>query len=307
MKSAIITGATGAVGRALAAKLLDMGVRVTLVLRPGSARNTGFPEHPLLRFVYCGLDGLSALTPGPGETADVFYHLAWKGTTGAARNNACLQEENIRGTLEAVKAAKRFGCRRFIGAGSQAEYGRFEGKLEPATPAFPENGYGMAKLAAGNLSRLLAKELEMEHVWCRILSVYGPCDGEGSMVMSVIRQLQRGETPRLTPGGQLWDYLYSEDAAKALYLLGEKGVSGKTYVLGGGQARPLKEYVETIRDLVRPGGPLFFGAIPYSDAQVMHLEADITELTKDTGWLPETDFTEGIRRILASLSGKEGR
>lgn len=49
-----------------------------------------------------------------------------------------------------------------------------------------------------------------------------------------------------------------------------------------------------MRDVVNPDAAIELGAIPYSERQVMYLCADITELKKDTGWYPETDFKKGI-------------
>ena len=43
------------------------------------------------------------------------------------------------------------------------------------------------------------------------------------------------------------------------------------------------------------------GEIPYAERQVMHLQADISALTADTGWQPKTAFKEGIAEILKSL------
>lgn len=63
----------------------------------------------------------------------------------------------------------------------------------------------------------------------------------------------------------MWDYLYSADAGYAMYLLGEKGVPGKTYCIGGGTARPLREYIEAIRDAAAPGAEIGFGEIPYQE------------------------------------------
>ena len=99
---------------------------------------------------------------------------------------------------------------------------------------------------------------------------------------------------------QLWDYLYSEDAAVAFRLLAERGVGGKTYPLGGGKALPLKDYIITLRDAIDPALPLGLGEIPYGPLQVMHLEADITALRRDTGFTPATDFATGIRATIAA-------
>lgn len=96
------------------------------------------------------------------------------------------QLQNIQYTLDAVELASRIGCKKFVGAGSQAEYGRVEGVLSASTPVFPENGYGIAKLCAGQMSRILCEQKQIEHIWTRILSIYGPYDGENTMIMSSI-------------------------------------------------------------------------------------------------------------------------
>ncbi|MBQ3056500.1 MAG: NAD(P)-dependent oxidoreductase [Clostridia bacterium] len=304
MKRAVITGATGAIGRALIDELLQNGIEIlALCRREGRVRE--LPTHPLLRIQYCALSELSALQRKSEKSYDVFYHFGWAGTNGAERNTPHLQCDNIRYALDAVCAAKRLGCHTFIGAGSQAEYGRVTDALTPTTPTFPENGYGIAKLAAGGLTRLAASAIGIRHIWVRILSVYGPHDNEKSLVSSTILSLMRGKAPQFTKGEQLWDFLYSRDAACALYLLAERGKHEMVYPLGSGKARPLKEHLLQLRDTVAPQVPLEFGAIPYAKDQVMHLCADITAITADTGWRPTTSFSDGIRETAAWWSARK--
>ena len=300
MKRAIITGATGTVGTALIEELTQHQVEVLVLCRKNSRRLHQLPDNPYVKKVFCALDQLADLKNEDGQPYDVFFHMGWEGTIGPERDDMYLQNRNVKYALDAVETAKRFGCRRFVGVGSQAEYGHAEGLLKPDTPVHPEMGYGIGKLTAGLMTREHAHQLGMEHVWVRLLSIYGPNDGPRSLIMSTIHKIQSGEVPRLTKGEQWWDYLYSRDASKALELLGEKGVDGKTYVLGNGTVRQLKEYVTAIRDVICPGAQLDFGAIPYYDHQVMYLQADISEIVKDTGWHPETEFSDGIRKILAS-------
>lgn len=296
---AIITGGTGAVGMALIEELISQGVEVLVFCRKDSERNDRIPRHSMVNVLYCDLNQLEEVQNTTGKQYDVFYHFAWQGTTGESRNQMLLQNQNVKYALEAVKAAKRFGCRMFIGAGSQAEYGRVEGKLTADTAVFPENGYGMAKLCAGQMTRVLAEQLGMEHIWVRILSVYGPYDTKNSMVMSTIRKLLCGEVPQFTKGEQLWDYLYSKDAAVAFRLLAERGIDQKVYVLGSGQVSRLSEYIEMIRNAVRPGAVIELGAIPYSQKQVMYLCADSEALKKDVGFAPEVTFAQGIQKVVA--------
>lgn len=302
MKRVILTGATGAIGTALIENLIKNGIEILVLMREGSAREANIIKHPLVSVKNCSLENLKTLKNDTGKEYDVFYHFAWSGTFGNARNDMYLQNKNVEYTLDAVSAAKEFGCKTFIGAGSQAEYGRFEGVLKPDTPVFPENGYGIAKLCAGQMSREYAHQLGLKHIWIRILSIYGPNDGTQTMVMSTIEKLKNGRLAEFTKGEQLWDYLYSADAAEAFRLLGEKGKDGKVYVLGSGQTKPLYEYINIIAEQLNGKDLINIGAIPYAEKQVMHLCADISELKNDVGWEPKTEFKNGIKKVLESIN-----
>ena len=292
IKRAMITGGTGMLGLALMRLLVQEGIEVLVLVHPGSSKCDRIPSHPLIRAVPCGLEDLHELQVE--ETYDAFFHFAWAGTYGDGRNQMYLQTDNIRYTLDAVELARRSGCQVFCGAGSQAEYGRVEGKLSSATPVHPETGYGMAKLCAGKMSRRMCAGYGMRHIWFRILSTYGPFDGAQTMVMSGIRQMLAGQRPRYTKGEQLWDYLHCDDAARAFYLAACRGKDGAVYCVGSGQPRYLKEYITAIRDAAAPGMEIGLGEVPYFENQVMYLCADLTELTEDTGFVPQISFEEGI-------------
>ena len=299
IRAAAVTGPTGAIGMALCGQLARSSVEVWAVAHPGSRRSERLRGMDGVRLVACDLSELAGLPSLLGGTRiDAFFHLAWAKTTGAGRNDMPAQIDNLRYTIDACRAAKALGASVFVGAGSQAEYGRVDHALEPDTPCFPENGYGMAKLCAGQMSRAECARLGLDHIWPRILSVYGPFDGEGAMIMSTIRKLLARERPPLSPGTQLWDYLYADDAAEAMVRMALCGKSGAIYPLGGGTARPLRTYIEALRDAVDPALPLGFGEIPFGPGQVMRLEADLDPLRRDTGFAPRTDFETGIRKTI---------
>ena len=298
MKRAVITGPTGSIGIALINELESRGIEVIAVIRPGSKRADRIKESSLVKCVKCDLSELHKLPDLIPEGADVFYHFGWDGTFGDSRNNMRGQNLNVKYSLDAVDAASQLGCNTFVGAGSQAEYGRFEGALNASVPTFPENGYGIAKLCAGQMTRIMCHQKGMRHIWTRILSIYGPFDGDKTMVMSTIDKLYKGESPSCTKGEQIWDFLYSKDAALAMRLLGEKGVDGKIYCIGSGHARPLKEYISIIGESIDNNIDIGFGDIPYSPNQVMYLCADINDLKNDTGFKPQYTFEKGIAETI---------
>ena len=80
--------------------------------------------------------------------------------------------------------------------------------------------------------------------------------------------------------------------------MGEKGKDKKIYCLGSGKERPLREYMEELRDAIDPSLPLGIGEREYSKNQVMKLVADISALTEDTGFVPDYSFSEGIKETI---------
>lgn len=298
MKKAVITGATGAVGTALVKKLIEENVQVLVLVRKGG-RTHKIPNHPLVKTAYCSLDEMSDYMPDESDY-DVFFHLAWAGPYGKDRNDMFLQADNIKHELDAVKLAHRFGCKVFVGAGSQAENGRLpQGmKVAPDSPENPDNGYGIAKLTASRMSRILCSQLGIRHNWCRILSAYGPGDGAHTMVMSTIIKFLSGEDCDFTPGEQQWDFCYNGDIANAFYLVAEKGRPDAIYTIGSGNTKMLKEYISAIRDIAAPTAKCNFGAISYFPNQVMYLCADITDLQNDTGFEPQVSFDQGIKNTI---------
>lgn len=291
--SAVVNGPLGTVGLALVRCLLEKGIRTWAVCYPGDKRIKRLPEG--VKIIECDMRRVSDLKQTITEPIDAFFHLAWMDTIGPGRNDPRIQSENIRCAVEAVYTAKDLGCQVFVGVGSQAEYGRIEGLVTADAPCFPINGYGIAKLCAGQMTRLACEQAGIRHVWARILSVFGPGDGPLSVIPTILDKLLKGEKPALTKGEQQWDFCYSADAAEALFCMAVSGRNGAVYPVGSGKTRSLQEYFEIVRNTVDPDLPLGIGELPYPPGQVMHMQADLTPLRNDTGFEPKYTFEEGIR------------
>lgn len=296
MKRVVITGPTGTIGMALIKKCIEKKIQVLAIVNPNSVRKEQVLRHPQVKCIECDISGYLSLKWE--EQYDAWFHLAWCGASGTARNDMYLQNDNVKYLLDAVKAAKKAGCGTFGGAGSQAEYGASGLPLNGNSPAFPDTGYGMAKLCAGQMGRMFCKENNIRFIWPRIFSVYGPYDGENTMIMTGIRKLLDGEVPSFTKGEQEWDYLYCDDAAEILLRLAQKGVNGKVYCIGSGKTRKLSEYIEVMRDEIDPKAEIDLGGVPYGNKQLMYLCADMRDVKADTGFDKFTSFEEGISKTI---------
>lgn len=303
-KKAIITGPTGAVGLSLINELVDNDYIVYAVIRCKSPNIDKLPKNNNLKLIECNLDNLSELSILIKEKVDYFFHFAWDGTYGNERLDWQLQNKNVDYTINAVEVAQKLGCKAFIGAGSQSEFGHVDGILSPWLSCRPDNYYGVAKLSACNYSRVLCKEFGIRHEWCRIVSMYGPGDKEYTMVSTVISKLLNNEHISCTAGDQIWDYIYNKDAARAFRLVAEKGKDGEVYCLGSGKTKKLKEYIEIIKNNINSNITIGYGELPYYKNQVMHLQADISNLTNDTGFVPEYSFEDGIKETIEWIANR---
>lgn len=297
-KKIILTGATGVIGSGIIRKCRQLGWEVCAVVRPDSPKNR-YIEGYGANIIPCDLKDISEIVSNPVcQDADYFIHLGWSGTKKAVRENKEVQQKNVEYAIKACEAAHALNCSAFVFAGSQAEYGKTEGCIHPDLPVNPISEYGKAKVRAGAETKELCKQFKMRHIYARILSVYGPCNELDTMVMSTIIQLLKGQSPIFTPGEQLWDYLYSDDAAIALLLLAQKGREDQVYCIGSGVAKALRDYIQVIGNVVNPKIPLEIGKVPYAPNQIMELYADIEALRRDTGFVPKVTFEEGIRRTM---------
>ena len=306
MKNIFITGASSMLGTALINECLKYGVNIYALVRPSSSNISRLPKSELIHVIECDLQDMKGLKfYGIPEDIDALYHFGWEATNRTGRNSPFMQYQNVSYTLDALKLAHSLKCRKFIGAGSQAEYGiHTEAVTSPETHAEPITAYGISKLAAGRLCALEAQKLGISFAWVRIFSVYGENDGADTMISATLRKLMKNEYCALTQGVQNWDYLYSNDAGRAFYLLGNSQAEG-IYCLGSGHARSIRSYVEDMKEVIGSSSVLGFGDVPYNGVPPS-MCADISSLTRDTGFVPEVSFREGIDRIIRITYGGGG-
>jgi nucleoside-diphosphate-sugar epimerase len=293
----LLTGATGVIGLALIEELCARSCDVLVLASPGSQRNSSLAciTSPAVRWQECGLSDYESFTCS--ERFDAMIHMAWSG--GMDRWNIDLNLHSARQCAMAVRLAARLECHTFIGTGSQAECGQQTSPLSGDTRCTPSTPFGAAKNLARDLARIEASKVQgMRYIWARILSIYGPRDRETAMVTATLRKLIRGEMPEFSSGEQIWDFLYTDDAARALADMLERGHDGQIYVVGSGNARPLRDYLAA---LVRPFGVDLAQCLGKVDAGVSTpqlLVANTASLQDHLGWASRVDFDEGVARTI---------
>lgn len=297
MKKIVVTGATSFLGRNMTAALLQHGYKVYALVRKNSANLALLPEHPELELVYGSLDDLDVLETSVNK-ADMMIHFAWDGSGDAGRAAEEIQNKNAVYSMNALKVAEKLGCTHFFFPGSQAEYGICQDKITEETECFPVSPYGKAKIAFARQAEQFCADKSIRFVHMRIFSVYGYGDRNGTLVDTCIRKLNQGQKVELGACSQLWNYLYITDFVKLVLGLMEHGCGEGIYNVAGTDTRVLREFVREIYDCSNKSGEVVFGKEIEKPEGVPVLNPDITKIIQASGYVPDTDFSQGIREII---------
>lgn len=278
-------------------------VRVHSEERELEAKRLRIPSDKRIRIVECDISSYAELPILINDECDVFYHMAWPRTATyeeSIKDMLC-KCDAAKYVIEAVKAASELGCQKFVGAGSQSEYGLpSDGYYTTKQECKPVRADGVFHLMAGQAAKMAAELLGLKCIWMRIFSVYGVNDRQNSMISVTIGKLLKGEHCAFTKCEQNWDYVYADDVAEAFYLVGEKVNQHKIYNIAYGESTQLRHYIESIRDVVCPGAFLGIGELEYPANAIMNMNVDVSDLKNETGWNPKVDFETGIKRIYES-------
>ncbi len=292
MERVVITGANGFIGRHLVREMARQGTEVTAVVR----NKKGLDDCADGRVVIVETADYERADLRRGGY-DVCYHLAWGGVDARQKKDLSLQMHNISLAVSAMQMAKRCGCKKFVGVGSIAEYRLYDHPINCSEEQTPLDFYGAAKAASRHMLDVLARQMEMPFIWAVLSSVYGEGSGDNNIIVYTVKELLAGRKPRFGPLTQMWDFLYITDVVRALRMLGEKAVGGRTYGIGSGRYAPLREYVTKVRDMIDPKLELGIGELS-DHRSVFSSCVETYDLKRDTGFCPEVSFEDGIRKMI---------
>ncbi|MFE1645795.1 NAD-dependent epimerase/dehydratase family protein [Microbacterium sp. P01] len=319
----LVTGASGFLGRAVAAELVGAGHEVrTMQRRP--SRVTG------------ATDVLGSLTDDDlvaraVDGAEGVVHLAAKvSLAGAPREFTAV---NVDGTRSLLDAAERAGVTRFVQVSSPsvAHTGSAiaGAGADPADPVRARGDYARTKAEAELLS--LARDSTAMHVVAvRPHLVWGP--GDTQLVDRIVDRARRGRLPLLNGGTALIDSTYVDNAASGIVAALHRAhdAHGRAFVLTNGEPRPVGDLLAGIclaagvrpprwsvpAGLGRAAGSLIeraWALRPGADEPPMtrflaeQLSTahwfDQTETRRALAWTPEVSIGEGLRRLAASYGG----
>ena len=295
MTRVLITGGHGFIGSHCIGPLQALGVEVHVVSRGNAAARSAETVHQLdLMDKEAARSLLQRLRPSH------LLHLAWVTEPGLFWNSP----ENrawLDASVALFEAFAANGGKRFVGAGSCAEYDWSVPLLDEATtPLRPATPYGQAKNAAREQIEVKAKDFGVSFAWGRTFFLYGPGEKQGRLVGDVIRSLLRNQPVDTTEGLQILDYMHVADVGAAFASLTASEVQGAVNIASG-EARPVYELLRIMGDITGRGELIRRGARPSAPEQPDRLEAVVTRLAREVGYLPRFSIEEGLRQTVEHM------
>ena len=295
----LITGSGGFVGAAIARAAAAAGNEVIALVRNSGSRLASIATSISIQRIDLA-DAPEFAKLIASVRPDIVIHSAWEGVGGPLRSDD-IQLENIRTTVALADAAIASGTRKFVGIGSQAEYGRYDRRIVESDLPRPTMLYGAAKLAANHLASQRCSEAGIAFAWIRLFSVYGPGDNPNWLIPSSAASLCEDSGQSARPGPRSGTIFTSTMSLQARWRRQRMTGHTASSICSSGEAVSVRTILEMLRDIAAPGLKLTFGEIPFGPDQIMHLEGDSSHLCQATGWSPRVPLGEGLRQVVDEL------
>lgn len=241
VRTALVTGASGSIGRRLCARLVRDGWRVLAISNRPATGPWDLQICRDLGSVYVG----ELLNELVGERVDVVWHLAGRAHAldEKRQDTELYHRANVISTETMLRVADCIGAVRFVLASSVKAMGEggFDVENED-TPCVPKSAYGQSKLSAEEALRHAPSRLRT--VALRFCMVYGA--GVRGNMPRLVAAGRRRWFPRLPETGNRRCFVHVEDAVEACYLAATHPAAAGIYIVTDGMLYSTAELQKTI-------------------------------------------------------------
>ena len=297
-KRVTVTGGRGFLGRPLVRMIEDAGARVITF----SSREYNLIKQADITRMY------------EDQRPEVVIHLAARvGGIGANRDNpgSFFYENAIMG-IELMEQARRFDVSKFVQVGTVCAYPKFapipfsEDDLWNGYPEETNAPYGLAKKMLLVQAQAYREQYGFNAVYLLPVNLYGPGDNvdlhNSHVIPALIRKCLEARDAK-APSVEVWgtgtptrEFLYVEDAARAITLAAERYDKPDPVNVGSSEEISIKDLVELVVELTG-----FEGKVAWDhskpDGQPRR-KLNVDRASKEFGFRSSTPFRVGLRETI---------
>lgn len=287
----LVTGASGFIGRHLAAELERAGHHVSTLHRGGPISG--------ISGVHVAADILSSQAREAAGRAEAIVHLAGRGDVQASFEHPFEYSKlNALGTLNILEGARAAGAH-VVFASTQRVYAVTTAPVTEDAPLEPTDPYAVAKLVSERWARMYSDQLGLPTTTLRLFTVYGPGQvGRGvSGVVEIFLSRARLGLPIEVHGIQQRDLTWVGDVACGLRLAVEQPSQPgqhRVYNLASGVGTSLEKLAELVCSAVGSSSTIVRPTAPSPEGNRI---ADISRARSELGYQPRVGIEEGLRTL----------
>ena len=316
---ALVTGGAGFIGSALVEELIWAGWYVTVLdsLTYAAAPGTValLKELKDCRLIKGDIrDRRSVREAFKHAKPDVVFHAAAETHVDRSINSASdFISTNITGTFELLEATRDWrdsnsaSTIKFIQVSTDEVFGDLHdtGQFDESSPYAPSSPYSATKAGSDHLVRAWARTYGLDVRISNCSNNYGPRQFPEKLIpLMLLNALEGKMLPVYGDGEQVRDWLHVSDHVRALRLIAEIGVAGRTYCVGGNAEQTNLNVVNLLCDILDQRVPkpksyreqiVFVKDRPGHDRRYA---INISRISAELGWRPESTFRDGLEQTL---------
>ncbi|MGX1508484.1 UNVERIFIED_CONTAM: dTDP-glucose 4,6-dehydratase [Streptomyces graminofaciens] len=304
----LVTGGAGFIGSHYVRTLLgphgDPDVTVTvldaLTYAGNPANLDAVRDNPRFTFVHgdiCDAGLVDTLMPRHDQ---VVHFAAESHVDRSIAGAADFVRTNVAGTQTLLDSALRHGPTTFVHISTDEVYGSIDiGSWPETDPLVPNSPYSAAKASSDLIALAHHRTHGLDVRITRCSNNYGPHQYPEKVVPLFITRLLTGRrVPLYGDGGNVRDWLHVDDHVRGIELVRTKGRSGEVYNIGGGSELSNKELTALLLDACGAD----WSSVDHVADRKGHdrrYSVDCRKITRELGYEPRTDFTDGLARTVA--------
>ena len=295
----LVTGATGFIGQHLVNRLIEQG-HIILALSRSEALlpANDYPNKLFYLQTSLKLDG-NTIEKIKQFEPDTLIHLAWEKIPDFSFEISFANLQNqilFFRNLFLISSLKKI-----IVTGSCWEYNRKMGVCTESDICISGNYFTWAKNSLRDFLEFECLQKNINFIWSRVFYVYGPQQRKGSLIPTVIENIQNGIVPELKTPFNSNDFIYVDDVAEGLIQFAVKDVPSGIYNLGNGESVPIIDVVSKIETSIHGKEILSSSVIEnasQSPVKDTDFWADMGKTFNTLKWQPQTNLIMGIEKSI---------
>lgn len=286
MKTILVTGATGFIGKALVNSLKEIGFNVLV-----------------FDFLAGDISEVNLVKKYENETIEYIFHLAAKTFVPDSWDNPMsFYKTSVVGTNNILELCrKKNASLTFVSAYLYGEPDKLP--ISEMDKIKSNNPYAHSKYLAEELCKFYSEFLGVKVTIARPFNIYGKNQKENFLIPYIIKQVLNNEVIQVKDLNPKRDYIYLDDLVDGLVKTMKSSKNFSIYNFGSGISLSVKEIIDIIQKVANTGKEIISEKQERKN-EILNVIADITKAKTELGWIPKYSFEEGISKILYNQNSR---